>query len=48
LYGAQDIVVIAQRLKLPFHVIDSAATAFEQAGLALDEPQGHAVSGVNR
>lgn len=46
--GAHDLVAIAQRSKLPFDVIDSAATALENAGLArtLDKPHGQAPSGV--
>jgi aminopeptidase-like protein len=46
--GEHDLVAIAQRSKLSFDVIDSAATALEQAGLVrtLDEPHGHSLSGV--
>jgi aminopeptidase-like protein len=46
--GAHDLVAIAQRSKLPFDVIDSAATALEQAGLVrtIDEPQGIALCGA--
>jgi aminopeptidase-like protein len=46
--GAHDLIAIAHRANLPFHVIDSAATALDQAGLvrALDKPHAHAPSGV--